>query len=187
MRILCLRCLRLWPEERVAERAWLPALRRRPRRHAPLGHDAGRPRWPPGEQAFVLEERLLGRDAAGVAREVAVRADHPVAGDDDRDPVAAVRAPDGSRPRCPAPAPTRRRWRCCRTGSFAGVPTPPSRTACRPRGAGDRTSGGRRRSTRRAARGSASKAGVARGLARACGADARRCRARSDGRPRVST
>src|SRR3954464_5642465 len=37
-----------------------------------------------------LEEGLLALDAAGVAGEGAVGADHPVAGDDDRDGVAAV-------------------------------------------------------------------------------------------------
>ena len=42
----------------------------------------------------MLEQRALGVEAAGVARERAVGADHAVAGDDDRDLVAAVGAAD---------------------------------------------------------------------------------------------
>src|SRR4051794_36237335 len=79
----------------------VPALRRSARaQHASLGRDAGRSGWPPGEQdlpALVVEQLLLGRDAARVAREAAVGADDPVARNDDRDLVAAVRAPDRSR------------------------------------------------------------------------------------------
>src|SRR3954451_19969508 len=73
----------------------LPALRRSARRHASLDRDAGRPRWPPGEQApaaLVVEQGALGLQAAGIAREAAVGADHPVTRDDDRDLVAAVGA-----------------------------------------------------------------------------------------------
>src|SRR6478735_1630664 len=43
---------------------------------------------------LVLEQRALGVKAAGVARQRAVGADHAVAGDDDRDLVAAVGAAD---------------------------------------------------------------------------------------------
>src|SRR4051794_39968996 len=50
----------------------LPALRWSARGPAALDRDAGRPGWPPGEQAFALEERLLDRQAAGVAGEAAV-------------------------------------------------------------------------------------------------------------------
>src|SRR4051794_8933349 len=46
---------------------------------------------------LVVEQCPLGSEAAGVPRERAVGADHAVAGDDDRDPVAAVGAADRSR------------------------------------------------------------------------------------------
>ena len=45
-----------------------------------------------------LEQRALRREAAGVAGQRAVGADHPVAGDDDRQRVAAGRGADGAGP-----------------------------------------------------------------------------------------
>src|SRR5215207_7455884 len=47
--------------------------------------------------SLVVEQRALGRQAPGVAGQRAVGADHAVAGDDDRDLVAAVGAADRSR------------------------------------------------------------------------------------------
>src|SRR3954471_23278267 len=75
----------------------LPALRWSARGPAALGRDAGRPRWPPGEPALVLEQRLLERQATCVAGQAAIGADHPVARDEDADRVATVRAADGAR------------------------------------------------------------------------------------------
>jgi signal transduction histidine kinase len=49
-----------------------------------------------GHAGLVGEEPALGLDAAGVAGERARRADHAVAGHDDRDRVAGVRGPDGA-------------------------------------------------------------------------------------------
>src|SRR5262245_30390895 len=75
----------------------LPALRWSARHHASLGRDPGQSGWLPGEHAFVLPGLGLRRDAARVAGQVPVGADHAVAGDDDRDLVAAVGAADGAR------------------------------------------------------------------------------------------
>src|SRR4051794_38301764 len=47
--------------------------------------------------SLVVQQRALGVQAAGVAGERAVRADHAVAGVDDRDRVAAVGAADRAR------------------------------------------------------------------------------------------
>ena len=43
-----------------------------------------------GQRAFVLEQPLLARQAAAIAGEAAVRADHAMAGHDDADRVLAV-------------------------------------------------------------------------------------------------
>src|SRR5579872_3746672 len=53
--------------------------------------------WPTRQhRPFEVQQRRLARQAAAVACQLAVRADDPVAGNDDRNRVAAVRQPDGA-------------------------------------------------------------------------------------------
>ena len=127
----------------------------------------------PGVARLVGQQPLLGRQPAAVAGQRAVRADHPVARDDDRDRVLPVRQPD--RPRRAVGEPSdaaawRRSWRSRRTGCESAPPTPVAGTACRSGAAAGRTRCACRRSTRPAAPRTSSKAASSRAQPSAAGA-----------------
>ena len=77
--------------------------------------------WHALEHALQLEQRFLHLQAAGVAAEAAVAAQHPVAGDDERDRVGASRPVPAARTARSLPAPRPARCSCgsARRGSRA--------------------------------------------------------------------
>ena len=108
----------------------------------------------PGHLGLVVEQPPLARQPPAVAAEGAVGRDHPVAGHDDRDRVAAVGLADGAAR--PGPAhllgDVAVRERSRRRGSSPARPTPRVGTGCPPAPARGRTRSARRRSRRRAGR-----------------------------------
>ena len=174
-------------------RAGAAVLPQVPSRGAPRRQRALGPRSGGGARlslALELEQEPLALDAARVPGQLAARADHPVAGDDDRDRVPAVGRPDGPRRRRAGRSARRSRGSSpsARTGSRPARPTPAPGTGSQAGPAAGRTPPARPRSTRRVAHGPPRRtrrpSSNRPGRSRACGRSA--CAARAGARRRRS-